>query len=918
MKKLLHYLILSIFVGLAAYFYTTQADAASFPSNVTINYDVQPSEINATTPGGVPGQLIDLGGGKFEFRPLRDPADLSTGGQFSNITTPPPGIATIQPTTAPTSAPQLTVYGSVFKDTNNNCTQDTGEEFLSGWEVSRGFSEISNKGFSVPSGCQDNRVTTTSGSGDSNYSMSFDPNSKPPCATFPVPFQVNAKASSGRWQVSPSCGGIGEYASDDYMFFSQISSLSNVQNNRLRVDFPMTNPTPDLMAEAVGIDGAQGGNGQNRTVIARNETVLLSSMVMNGGKEAAKASTGRFCIDNPTDCLINDKGKIAEIPLPALKQLPAWGGGDPWWYQAATEWKVNASPGTHSIWFCADVYNTSGEPSTAKLNNCGSHSIIIVGEAACNSTCNTNEDCSGAQDGCTACMTDSNGQKTCQQPPSCGTTCTQASDCAGARNGCTACVPNQNGQGSSCQQPPSCGAACDRDNSSACAGVRTGSGADCSSCRPNSSGQDVCQPPEIACGSACNRNDASACAGVRTSSGGDCSACLPNAGGSYVCQPPVTCGTTCTQASDCAGARNGCTACVPNANGQGSSCQQPPSCGTTCTQASDCAGARNGCTACVPNANGQGSSCQTPPSCGSACARDDQCTGARNSSGTACSDCRPNANGQQVCQPVVACNSACTRDSDCDAGDAKAAGCTSCLPGSNGQLTCQKNIACNSACTKDSDCNAGDALKNGCTSCIANKCQTFNEDMCKCDGITFTQIASGQEVTVTNFEKVEGPNIMKAKVQDMTFFFTAGKGTNAPVIAKSQPIKATVISQTADKVRYQAQWKVKIPENVKPGVDYQIFAQVKCVKQSEMAMASTNRAVLAETTSSNQGFFGRIGSFFNRLFGNDNQTSIQSTAPTTTTTPTSTSGRESLQLRSFNPNVNASASCRFVNFNFKQ
>jgi hypothetical protein len=190
--------------------------------------------------------------------------------------------------------------------------------------------------------------------------------------------------------------------------------------------------------------------------------------------------------------------------------------------------------------------------------------------------------------------------------------------------------------------------------------------------------------------------------------------------------------------------------------------------------------------------------------------------------------------------------------------------------------------------------------------------------MCKCDGITFTQIASGQEVTVTNFEKVEGPNIMKAKVQDMTFFFTEGRGANAPIIARSQPIKATVVSQTADKVRYQAQWKVKVPENVKPGVDYQIFAQVKCVKQSEMASASTNRAVLAETTT-NQGFFGRIGSFFSRIFGgdNDNTTTVQSVNQTTAT-PTTNPNRESLQLRSFNPNVDASASCRFVKFNFKQ
>lgn len=575
---------------------------------------------------------------------------------------------------------------------------------------------------------------------------------------------------------------------------------------------------------------------------------------------------------------------------------------------------------------------TSAQDCTNAQNNCTQCRPNANGSGSscqepptisCNSACNLDSDCAGSRQGCTKCITGSNGQKTCQQPPSCGTTCTQASDCTGARNGCTACVPDSDGSGSSCQQPPSCGAACDRDNSSACAGVRTSSGADCSTCRANAAGNDVCQPPPVtvtqppACGSACDRTNTSACAGVRTSAGGDCSACLPNAGGSYVCQPPVACNSACNLDSDCAGARNGCTACVEGEDGD-KTCQVPPSCGTTCTQASDCAGARNGCTACIPNTNGQGSSCQTPPSCGAACNINNSasCANVKTSTGADCSNCRPNAGGQNICQPPIACNSACTRDSDCNAGDARAQGCTSCLPGSNGQLTCQKNIACNSACTKDSDCNAGDALKNGCTSCIANKCQTFNEDMCDCDGITFTQIASGQEVTVTNFEKVEGPNIMKAKVQDMTFLLTEGLGTNAPILARSQPIKPTIVSQTAQKVRYQAQWKVKIPENVKPGVDYQIFAQVKCVKQSELVMTS-NRAVLAETTS-NQGFFGSIGSFFSRLFGLNSTTTIQSTAPTATATPTTNPNRESLQLRSFNPNVDASASCRYVKFNFKQ
>ena len=113
--------------------------------------------------------------------------------------------------------------------------------------------------------------------------------------------------------------------------------------------------------------------------------------------------------------------------------------------------------------------------------------------------------------------------------------------------------------------------------------------------------------------------------------------CLPS-------QTPV-CGTSCQSSSQCAGASNGCTACV---NSQcsvvqcGSSCTADficssaingcnrclnsvcsrPQCGTPCSNSLDCMNGLNGCVNCISGV------CQTTPLCGSPCSNDSQCAGA--------------------------------------------------------------------------------------------------------------------------------------------------------------------------------------------------------------------------------------------------------------------------------------------------
>lgn len=68
----------------------------------------------------------------------------------------------------------------------------------------------------------------------------------------------------------------------------------------------------------------------------------------------------------------------------------------------------------------------------------------------CNETCEDSSDCALGGDGCTACVPNGNGGKTCQVPPSvtptpkipaCNTPCENPSACLGAQDGCTYCNP---------------------------------------------------------------------------------------------------------------------------------------------------------------------------------------------------------------------------------------------------------------------------------------------------------------------------------------------------------------------------------------------------------------------------------------------------------------------------------------------
>lgn len=103
---------------------------------------------------------------------------------------------------------------------------------------------------------------------------------------------------------------------------------------------------------------------------------------------------------------------------------------------------------------------------------------------------------------------------------------------------------------------------------------------------------------------------------------------------------PPACGKSCSRDSECAGARDGCSACVAGA------CKAPPACGTSCSRDSECAGAKNGCSVCVAG------TCKSPPACGTSCSRNSECAGAKNG----CSVCNSGICSQDFLETMCKCD----------------------------------------------------------------------------------------------------------------------------------------------------------------------------------------------------------------------------------------------------------------------
>lgn len=299
-------------------------------------------------------------------------------------------------------------------------------------------------------------------------------------------------------------------------------------------------------------------------------------------------------------------------------------------------------------------------------------------------------------------------------------------------------------------------------------------------------------PPPPACNVSCSSNEFCATTpdGCTSCIAGTCQKCEPKPAETrtLACPPGQTGSITETRTWACPAASWSEWTATSN------TCTPPPACGDNCTSDSYCFGAPDGCTSCVPNNTGTGKVCSKPPVCGSSCVRDDQCI-----------------------------------------GDAAKNGCTACVSG-----VCRTPPVCGSACTTKAECSGA---KDGCSECMEGTCTDYNQNMCKCDGLT-AELDYPNNFKFEAFGKVEGADRAKAEIADITFRMTKDGGT---VVAKSNPITPQIVENSDSKIRFKAAWQTA-PPPVSPNSTYRVFADVRCKpKRIVSADAEKSTSPIAQT-----------------------------------------------------------------------
>lgn len=403
---------------------------------------------------------------------------------------------------------------------------------------------------------------------------------------------------------------------------------------------------------------------------------------------------------------------------------------------------------------------------------------------ACNVACSTDQYCSAAQDGCTACLPNLTGSgNTCQKLPACGLGCSEPRDCQNARDGCTQCRPDAGGTGSVCQPPPppACGASCGGNND----------------CTRNTEGCTMCVAGQCRIPPACNVSCTADNQCTQATDG--CTACVPADNGiGSVCRPPAACNVACQRDDQCAGARDGCNLCIDNV------CKKAPACNDSCANALSCARATDGCTECLPGDSGSGNVCRPVPACNIECTKDGQCAGAKDG----CTVCLPNDAGTgKACRPVPGCGVACTRTGQCEGAKD---GCTECVEQVDGSGICE---------------------------------EPFSNDMCKCDGFNAINLKypTDKNFQFEAFAKVEGKDIKRAGVKSITIKLYKSSKTNpnvATVVAKSSAMTPQVVENTATKVRYKSTWSV-VPPAFDRNAIFRVGADIECAPKLKKKASSS-------------------------------------------------------------------------------
>ncbi|OGH16684.1 MAG: hypothetical protein A2869_03515 [Candidatus Levybacteria bacterium RIFCSPHIGHO2_01_FULL_40_58] len=245
--------------------------------------------------------------------------------------------------------------------------------------------------------------------------------------------------------------------------------------------------------------------------------------------------------------------------------------------------------------------------------------------------------------------------------------------------------------------------------------------------------------------------------------------------------------------------------------------------------------------------------------------------------------------------------------------------------------------ACGVTCTRDADCTGSQySSSNQCAVCdlTTNTCKPpptptptstptptpipFNPAACKCDGIEYSDLFSGQQTTITSFGKVEGDDIGKAQIVDQRFFLAEGAETTATIIGRSDLIPSSIVENTGSKVRYVSKWTFTMPQ-LKQSATYRIWSQINCQPklQAFAPPQQPKKGVLQAVAEAPKSFIDRMIDFLNRLFGVETQKPQETAEIDSSDLAPSPTGKRSLQIGTIYPVEVYQKTCSFIKFRFE-
>ena len=116
---------------------------------------------------------------------------------------------------------------------------------------------------------------------------------------------------------------------------------------------------PDLSANAISRSG----------ILEDGETLTFTTTVTNAGGGIAGASTGRYCLDvSEASCLSSATGQLS---------TPAIGALNPSQTSAIFTQNWTATLGSHTVVFCADVFNVVAESFEDAASNCATNAFTV-------------------------------------------------------------------------------------------------------------------------------------------------------------------------------------------------------------------------------------------------------------------------------------------------------------------------------------------------------------------------------------------------------------------------------------------------------------------------------------------------------------------------------------------------------------